>query len=249
MSLLQKIFGSAPMNTATPPAPPQVGNDLNKNPPPQGTQQSAQTAPNGVVPAGGNEGPKTTEPPLAEFKDLWEPPKTDPNAPNGNASELTPEKMMEAASKVDFTRLIPQESLAKITAGGAEAAQALAEIVNKVAQGAYGQSAVVAQKMVEKAVAQEREALQNSLPTMMKRHTLNDPGNNPALQNPAVAPILQAIQTQLVEKYPTRSTSEIEDMAKKVLVGAAELVVPPQKTPGTETQDDGTDWEQWIKQG
>ena len=243
MSILQRIFGNQP--PANGPQP-QVGNDLNKNPPPSGTAVSPQTAPNGVVPQGGGDPPKKEEPPLAEFKDLWQPPVTDPNAKPAE-SELTPEKMMEAATKVDFTRIIPQDELAKIAAGGQEATQALAAIVNKVSQAAYGQSTVVAKKLVEQAVAQAEEKFQNALPTMMKRQALNDPGNNPALQNPAVAPILQALQSQLVEKYPNRSVSEIEEMAKKVLVGAAEMIVPQQQTPNQSPDKDDVNWEEWIK--
>lgn len=244
MSIIDRIFGKAPSNTVTPPQ--QVTNDPNKNTPQVTTAQTAQTDANGVIPQGGAD-PAKQEAPLSEFKELWQPTPTDPNAPKP-ATPITPQQMMEAASKVDFSRVISQEELQGIAAGGEAAQKALASAMNKVAQAAYGQSAVVTQKIVEQAVEKEREAFVNSLPSLIKKHTLTNEAENPAFQNPVVAPILSAISSQLVEKYPKASSQEIRKMAEKIMTGAAEMVVPQQKPPAGEPAKDAIDWDAWVKQ-
>lgn len=234
--VMNSIFGPKPQNTVPTPGsiPPQntqvmgVSNNPSQNPPGPGTHSGEGTDPNGVVPTGSNQEPPS---PLVEFKDLWQPTPTDPNAPKPQSIGVDAAKLMEAASKVDFSKVLDQESLAKIAAGGQDAVVALSTLLNKTAQQVYGQSMVVTSKIVDQAVQEATARFAASVPSLVRSQNVNENlfAKNPAFNNPAVAPVVQAIQTQLAEKYPKATSAELTEMAQKVLSGAAEIFAPPPK--------------------
>lgn len=242
-SAMEMVFGGARMA----PQQPNVTNNLQTNPPPQPTQQTQQTAPNGVVPKQEPEPPKS---PLEINKDLWETPPVDKNAPPPASPEDIHAKMLEAASKVDFSKFVGSEDLTKIAAGGEEAAQAFVRVLNKTVQAAYGQSTIVAKKLVEQAVEQAEARFQSQVPTLVKRQTAQETlfSENPAFKNPVVAPIITALQNQLAEKHPKATAAELNTLAKEILVGAAD-VFNPQKPPTKDpkTTEKGEDWDEWLK--
>lgn len=245
MSIMERIFGAKPAQQA--PQQPGVTNNLQNNQPPVPPQQSAQTAPNGTVPAGSNADP--TKSPEDKFEKLWETTPVDPNAPKIGVDEnnLTPEKMLEAAGKIDFKRVLDQESLRKIAAGGEEAVAAMAELLNKTAQTVYGQSTVVAQKLIETQVQKARDEFTSQLPGLVKKQTMQDAllTENPAFKKPSVAPVVAAIQNQLATKYPNATASELNAMAKDYLKNAAEDFNPTPKKQPTAAER-GTDWDEWA---
>jgi len=249
MSVFDRIFGAKAQNIPTP--QPGVTNNLATNPPPTPPQSSAQTAPNGAVPAG-SQNPPENKSPEDKYANLWETPATDPNAPAGGASDnqLTPEKMLEAAGKVDFKRVLDQDSLKKIAAGGDEAMAALADLLNKTAQTVYGQSTVVAQKLIESQVSKARDEFTAQLPGLVKKQTMQESllTENPAFKKPSVAPVVTAIQNQLATKFPNATAAELNSMAKEYLKQAAEDFNPtPVKEPTAAER--GTDWDKWVEQG
>jgi len=248
MSVFDRIFGNKP---AAPAPAPQVTNNLANNPAPAAPHSSQQTAPNGTVPPDGAKS-GTEGSPEDKFAKLWETPATDPNSDANKAGEntLTPEKMLEAAGKVDFTRVLDQESLRKITAGGDEAVAALATLLNKTAQTVYGQSTVVAQKLIESQVSKAREEFTAQLPALVKKQTMQESllTENPAFKKPSVAPVVTAIQNQLAAKYPNATASELNAMAKEYLKAAAEDFNPTPKKEPTAAER-GTDWDKWVDQG
>ena len=246
MSFMDRIFGAAKQPTQPQPG---VTNNLQNNPAPTPPQSSPQTAPNGTVPAG-SQTPPENKSPEDKFAKLWETPATDPNAPKPDDSQnqLTPEKMLEAAGKVDFKRVLDQDSLKKIAAGGDEAMAALAELLNKTAQTVYGQSTVVAQKLIESQVSKAREEFTAQLPSLVKKQTMQESllTENPAFKKPSVAPVVTAIQNQLAAKYPNATAAELNAMAKDYLKAAAEDFNPTPKKEPTAAER-GTDWDKWVE--
>jgi len=245
MSLMEKIFGTRTQNVPVP--QPGVTNNLQNNPAPPPPQNSAQTAPNGTVPAGANEPPVKS--PEDKFEKLWETTPTDPNAAkNDDQNTLTPEKMLEAAGKIDFKRVLDQDSLRKIAAGGDEAVAAMAELLNKTAQTVYGQSTVVAQKLIETQVQKARDEFTAQLPGLVKKQNMQDSllTENPAFKKPSVAPVVTAIQNQLATKFPNATASELNQMAKDYLKAAAEDFNPTPKKEPTAAER-GVDWDQWVE--
>lgn len=249
LGVFEKIFGPKQQSSGAPvnPGIQPVTNNLATNPPPQNPQSSNVTAPNGSVPAGSNE-PPVKESPDAKFEKLWETPATDPkDGPQDPNSGLTPEKMLEAAGKVDFKRILDPALLQKISAGGEEAVAALAEMLNKTAQTVYGQSTVVAQKLVETQVARAREDFQRELPNLVRKQAARESllSENPAFNKPTVAPIVAAVQQQLQQKYPNATVSELNTLAREFIQVAITDLSPATKKSAA-PQDTGIDWDDWA---
>lgn len=247
MSVFERIFGAKTQNVPVP--QPGITNNLQNNPAPVASHSSAQTAPNGAVPAGSQNAPETKSP-EDKFEKLWETTPVDSATANAAANDdaLTPEKMLEAAGKVDFKRVLDQDSLRKIAAGGDEAIAALSELLNKTAQTVYGQSTVVAQKLIESQVSKAREEFTAQLPGLVKKQTMQDSfmTDNPAFKKPSVAPVVTAIQNQLASKYPNATASELNAMAKDYLRAAAEDFNPAPKKELTAAEQ-GVDWDTWAE--
>jgi hypothetical protein len=262
MSLMERIFGSI-KPTQTQSAQQSASNNPALNPPPQ-IQQTAQTDANGVIPKDGDKPPvkETTEAsPGAKFKDLWNtpepdksqtpPPQVQPNTP----AKSMEEQMMEAAAKVDFSKVLSREELTKVSAGGQEAVEALVGLLNKTAQTVYGQSIGVANKLIDRRIDEARTEFQSQIPDAVKRVSARETlfSENPAFANPAVAPIVSAIQQQLAEKYPKASGAELNKMAKEYLEEAAGVFNPTAVKPSatnTPNQKQATkdeNWDEWIK--
>lgn len=244
-----KIFGGG--TPAPAPAAPNPTNNPNTNPAPAAPASSSVTAPNGTVPAGANNQEDAS--PLAKHKDLWEPPKTEEPKPGEQSQALTPEKMLEAASKVDFRKVLDQESLAKIKAGGDEAVGALADLLNKVGQQSYGQSIVVSQKLVEKAVREAREDFASQLPNLIRRQSAQEAllSENPAFKDPAVAPVVAAIQSQMQVKFPNATASELNEMAREFMRDAAKVLSSDPKAlaaaqASAKKKAGEDDWDAWM---
>lgn len=233
MSVMEKVFGAfKPTSQVQPGSPvqpnqPQVTNNPAQNAPTGQTANTPGTAPNGVVPAGAADAPAV---PLEKYKDLWTPPTpaTGNEGGNGNDGQIDPQKLMEAAARVDFTKVVDAESMAKIAAGGEEAAQTLVALLNKTAQQVYGQSTVVTSKIVEQAVAQARDQFIAQIPDVIRKQGARAAvfDKNPAFSNPAVAPLIEAQVAQLALKYPKATPSELEGMAQEYLKDMANLINP-----------------------
>lgn len=244
MSVFQKIFGPPASQPA--PAHPGLTNNPSNNPVPAAPTSSQQTAHNGVVPPGGSEPPAKESPP-DKFATLWEPPKQDENNKPSAESGLTPEKMMEAAGKVDFSSILDQENLKKISAGGDEAVQALAQLLNKTAQVVYGQSTVVAHKLVETAVNKAKQEFAGQVPGMVRKQQMKDglQSQNAAFKDPSVAPVISAVQSMLEQKFPNATATELNDMAKEWMISAAgkfNPAKPETKAPGSDSED----WDAYV---
>jgi hypothetical protein len=253
MSFFQNLFGSA-----TQPANPQQQQQQQPAQQPQaqpappgnipaqpnnGTQQSAGTAPNGVVP----EQPQQVESPLDQFKDIWQPVEnqSDPNAPLLN---VDPKKLAEASRKTNFAGMINPQLMEKIQQGGPEATQAFAAAMNQVAQGVYAQSAFASSKIVEAAVAKAKQQLIAEMPNQFKRQQVSDTlrSENPVFNHPAASPILSAVERQLSMKFPNAQPSEISGMAKQYITNFANAVSPQQQTENKKSGKNDEDWSNFL---
>ena len=233
MAFFSNIFGTPANATAPAPAP----------------AATTQTAP---APS-----PATTTPPeenlspMDAFKDLWNTPANqgvDTTLPANMFAGVDPAKMLEAARKTDFSKSIPPEVLAKITAGGPEAAQAFAAALNDVSQRSYAQSSFAATKIVEQALAKFEEGMNNRLPGTMKKLQVSESlrESNPALSHPAAAPIVEALQTQFTAKFPNASATEIRKMATDYLTEFAGLALPK---PAAQAVPASEDWDGFFAKG
>lgn len=248
MSIFSNLFGGGNTQTTAAPAPqtppPQQGNipaaptmDTNPANPAAPVQQQGQQ-------------PQQEPQGLDQFTDLWKAPEQSSQTPANQALlNVDPQKLMEAAGKVDFAKVIPQESLQAISAGGPEAMQHFAQALNKVAQTVYAQNAMATSKIVEQALGNAKSAWSAELPNFIKSQNVSETlrAENPAFNHPAASPILGALQQQLTVKFPNASSQEIASMAKTYLGQFASAVNGPQNQNNqSQSQDDGVDWTKFL---
>ena len=251
MSLFTSLFGAAPQQTQQPQQPqqqvqqpqqPPAGPTPPGNiPQPAGplTQQSNATDPNGVIPSQ----------PLDQFKDLWSPVE---NSAVPNASlfaNLDPAKLMEAAKATDFSKLISPDHIAAIQQGGEAASAAFIAAMNSVSQGVYAQSALATTKIVQQALDKQREQITQEIPGIVKRHTVSDNlrTSNPVLNNPAIQPLVGALESQLTMKFPNSTGAEITKMAEEYIAGLGTVFNPQQQqTSATAAKPGDTDWTTFL---
>lgn len=245
MDMFSKITGSAPAAPANS-GPATEGNIPASAEFNSATVSNAATAPNGAVPAVTADAMKS---PLDQFNTLWE---TDPNAAKPAESmfaSLDSKKVMETASKVDFTKVVSPELMQKINGGGEGAMQAMMEAMGKMSQMSFAQSAMATTKIVEQALKEQETKYNSELPNHIKRQTVSNTlrDENPALSHPAAQPILEAIKTQMTSKFPNATASEVASMAKDYLASFASAVSPVKTTTDDNTngKQGGTDFSNW----
>jgi len=216
---------------------------------------SANTAPNGTVPATGDNITPPAATPFDQFAELWKNEPVDPNAPppqSGVFGTIDPKRFMEAAGKIDFAKVVTPEQLQQISAGGADAMQAFAAALNSVAQTTYAQSAFASTKIAEQAVAKAKESILADLPQHIKRNTVQDNlrQENPIFSNPAVQPIISALEQQMTVKYPQATASEITTMAKQYVEALGTSFAPkapdPKLGPNGKTGREEMDWSTFL---
>lgn len=193
--------------------------------------------------------------PLENYKDLWQKSDNSPAEVSLVPSLVAdPNKLMEAAGRIDFTKALNPELLSKAATGDASA---LAAVVNQAAQAGFAQSAAATTKIVEAALAQQEKAFHEKvMPDILRKHTINTTlgAENPLFENPAVKPMLDMAIQQFTVKYPTAAPAEIKRMAGEYLKGFAEEMakasgkslvdISSQETKNTARQD--TDWEKFF---
>jgi len=249
MSMFQNAFGgSGQQAPASPTSPTSPTSPV--APVPGQIQQGAATgaadptvAPNGIIPPGTDKAAAT---PLDQFTDLWKNEPTDPNAPpksNSVFGNVDPAKFMEAAGRIDFSQAVTPEQLQAITTGGEGAMQAFAQAMNKVAQNVYAQSAFATTKIVDQALQKARGDFVAEIPQHIKRSQVNDNlrSENPIFSNPAVRPIISALESQMTVKFPNATATEITAMAKQYVEALGTSFAPKpasSETAGAKTEPD-----------
>lgn len=253
MSMFSNILGggATPAVPAGAQAPAPTPGNIPATTPNTGVS-SPNTAPNGAVPNTGDSNPAPAATPLDSFKDLWKNEPTDPNAPAPDAGvfgNVDPKKFMEAAGKIDFTKVITPEQLQSISSGGEGAVQAFAAALNSVAQTTYAQSAFASTKIVEQALARAKDNWMAELPAHIKKQTVSENlrNENPVFQNPAVQPIISALEAQLTVKFPQASAGEITTMAKQYVEALGTSFSPKPAAPATQKGSrEDTDWSTFL---
>lgn len=276
MGIINSLFGTAPTpapaSTSTPAqvstsakatpvnsAPTQPGNI------PEGTATPATPTPgtevNGVVPETALDAPvdttidttvkqKTSDSPLDQFSKLWEPVIT-PEGQVKAPEQLDPVKLQEIISKADFTKSLTPENLARITAGGDEAQAAFTESLNSVAQQVLMQATMAANKMTEQAIKTALEAQAANLPNLIRAQTTSNnlQKANPVFSNPAVKPVIEAVQAQLAAKNPDATADQLTEMAQNFVAVMGEAFAPKSdetSNPNKSVVKD-IDWDSFLK--
>jgi len=209
-------------------------------------------APNGVIPPTTVAAPKEPPAPLAEHATLWEPPIIDPAAPIKSDSvfgNTDPKKFMEAASKIDFTKVATPEELTAITAGGEAATKAMIAVQNRTAQSIYAQSAFASTKLIDAALAKAKDSfladVDSRITAMSVKNNLRE--KNPLFTNPAIQPMISMVEAQMRTKFPNATPTEITEQTNQYIEHFASALAPkaaPAK--GTKAAEKETDWSKFL---
>ncbi len=186
---------------------------------------------------------------LAPFSKIWEDipieenveAPVDPNAP----VVLDPKDVQEVVSKQNLASSITPEQTAAITAGGEEAAKALAEIVNSVAQSTLVQATLVSNKLAEQAIEKAIARNAAGLPAALRAAQVAAAAStaNPDVNHPAAKPILDLITPQILERNPDATPSEVIELQNTYLIALGEMFAP--KAASTEVPD-SQNWEKYL---
>ena len=214
-----------------------------------GTANSPQTDANGVVPTTAPAGEQVPAPtPFDGFKDLWSTPTTPADSNGPMFAEVSADKLMESAGKVDFAKAVTPEQMQAIAAGGQGAVEAFAQSMNKIAQTVYAQSAFATTKIVDQAMARQQENFAKQLPSMVKKFSVNEnlQDQNPLLSNPALTPLVSALSEQLVRKNPNATSSEIQQQVNDYFSALGTTFAPkPPETPASRAAQKAAKAEDW----
>lgn len=254
MDMFNGMFGSNPAPAPVNTAPAQPGNiPANSGSPANPTPGAAS---NGVVPpttaptvAAPATDPNTPATPLDPFNDLW---KTDPaqqgQKPAAVFGNVDPKKFQEAASRVNFAGAITPDQVAAINQGGDAALQAFSTALNSVAQQVYAQSTFAATKMIDAGLAKAKEGFVSELPSHIKRQQVSDTirSENPLFNNPAVQPIISALEAQLTMKHPNATATEIAGMAKQYIEALGTSFAPAPPVDPKKSVQQETDWSTFL---
>jgi len=244
MSLMTNIFGALTGGTGPAPQQQQQASPAGNIPPGSGATDVG----NPQVPVGTVAASQEPSSPLADFADLWKP-ADNANAPTSMFGEIDQTKLMEAAKKTDFSKAVSKEQFEAIAAGGQGAVEAFAAAMNSVAQTVYANSAVATTKIVEQALTKAQQSYDTRLPGIIKQHTLSDTlrSENPVFSNPAVQPLISAMETQMAVKYPNATASELTSMAKQYIEGLGTVFSPAKAPTKEETAKAGEfDWSKFF---
>jgi hypothetical protein len=203
--------------------------------------------------------PAPSPAPMHQFNDLWQPvaaPKDpDPTKAGNIFSQADPTKMLEAARGVNFVEGLDANLLATAAKGGPEGVAAMVQIINDVGQRSYAQAAFASTRVVDQGLSQFQLGLDKSLPGAIKKHTVSESivSDNPAFNNPALAPVIQAVQLQIQAKHPQATTAEIRAYTLQYLTGMSELIVNKKEDQQAGSQTTGNtatdNWEAFFAQG
>lgn len=243
-STIMNMFAPAQPNLVPAPAPaPNAGGDLQQAAP--NVQQAPNTAPNGVVPSQVAPAAAVPHSPLDDYKELWQnAPTNSENTPN-QPVPLDAAQIQKAVANTNFASGITPETLAAITAGGDGAGEAFMNAMNAMARDVMVQSTMVGNKLTEKAVADAIAAQSASLPALLRSQQASShlADTNPLFTNPAIAPVIEATQAQLLQKYPNATPSELTTMTQNYITQMGAAFAPQPVVNGA---DAGTDWDAFM---
>lgn len=230
MDIMSLFRGNGGATAAPSQAAPQ-GNMLPQpgNLPAQQPAMIAQGSPDGQIPGGNGTPQDQTGAPKSladEFKSLWDAPKEgeghNPSAPL--KFNVDPAKVRQATRAQDFTKVITPELMSKISEGGQEAMSAMLSAMNSMAQEVAAQSAMTNAEVIQAALEASRQNTLRDIPSMVRKQGISTAlrEDNPLFSNPAAQPMLQALEAQLVNKFPQASPQEITEYARRYLVSFAQ---------------------------
>lgn len=237
MSIFNTLFGGAAPTPAPAPAPEQ--SSMN-NPGAGVTDPNNPTIPPNSVPAD----------PLDSFKTLWEN-ETDPTKqtqPQTIYGQIDPKKVFESAGKANFANVITPELMQAAQQGGESGVNAMVTAMNAIAQQVFAQSTLATTKLIDNALGKNRDQILGEIPQHITKSLVTNQLriDNPVLSNPAVAPIVSAIESQLVTKFPQATPADITKMAQQYILNLSSVFNPQSPQTQETKRPNEEDWNSFL---
>lgn len=226
-----------------------------------GKSAGAQATPAGG--AGGSEGTQGTqgtqsaepvEPSLNDYSDLF---TVDPEASKQPAispqaalfPQLTAENLMKESSKYNLVGNIDPAILEKASEGGQEGVAALLQAVNQTSQRALAASQVQSAQLITDALTKILPALnlqqQQNFKSLQSRTAVYEA--NPQLENPAVAPMVEMLRTQIEQKHPNLSPAQVSQKVNGYFeLLARELTGAGKEDPKNTAAQEAQSWQDFF---
>jgi len=189
---------------------------------------------------------------LEKHAKTWETlpaPKVDPNAPKPFLDNISEEAVLKAAKTVAFTNAVTPEIREKISKGGAEAQEAFMEALNMVAQDVYGKTALAGTQITKKALEEMKSDFLKELPKLIREQTVKGSASklNPVFKDPALAPVVAALEQTFTAKYPNADADEIAGMVQTYMDDMTSHLqgskAPTKKPSRSKNGTDDIDWD------
>ncbi len=191
--------------------------------------QQAQGDKTGQIQQQGKEQQGVKEPsPLDAFAKLFDNTTNAAARPSLNAD---PAKIEAVAKTVDFTKGLNPELARKALAGDQAA---FFQILNDVAQKGFAVAIQASSHLVDKQSGSAIDYMNQSLPNQIRTFQSRDAmmTENPAFSHPAAQPLLAVIQDRLATQFPTATSAELTQYAKKYFQGVLEVFNPANGAAG-----------------
>lgn len=217
------------------------------------SQQNPGANPAATPPAGTSQPTTPAAPapnPLDEMKALWQ---TDPNAkppvdplstPMLNSD---PNKIREAAGKIDFMSAVPQDMMQRALQGNDP--KALFEVMNAVSQQTLAMATQLSAASAEASARTATQRMLDALPGKVKDVQLRESRpENPILQHEAAQPLLDLARNQLRAKNPGMSVQDINSKVEAMFTSFAESMVGQKKQTEQANlpADTSADWSRFL---
>lgn len=174
--------------------------------------------------------PPKEQSPLAEYADIWNTPTNEGAAPltlDDPFLNVDKDKVKQLVDGMTFAQATPEqmELMQKALQGDI---QSFAAVLNNVAQSVYYNAAMnsahVAEAITRNGVTRLRDHIPQQVRTLNSAEKLYDA--NPGFNNPALRPMVDAIQSQFQLKNPTASPQQIAEMTKQYFINSAHVFAP-----------------------
>jgi hypothetical protein len=187
---------------------------------------------------------------LDKHKDLWQPSTTEQQEEQPLFA-VDQSKLMEAAGKLDFTKLIKPEQLQAIARGGDEAAQAFLQAINAVGQAGFANALSANTKLIEQALQRKEAEFEAKIPGAIKSFNIeNALSSDPVLKHPAARPVVGVIAKAMAAKNPDATPAELQKAALDLLREIAGDSPATKQTKQEQQQQETAgnfDWDAWIQ--
>lgn len=188
---------------------------------------------------------------LEQHKDLWQPATTEQTEAQPLFA-VDQSKLMEAAGKLDFTKLVKPEQLQAISRGGDEAAQAFLQAINAVGQAGFANALSANVKLIEQALERKEAEFEARIPGAIKSFNIESSlSSDPVLKHPAARPVVGAIAKAMAAKNPDATPGELQEAALNLLREIAGEGKETKQAKAQQQQQEKAgafDWDSWIAQ-